>query len=68
LEENAMFTYEDFKYLISITDRNELIHAISQIPEEDLRSAFVLVLLAWEKNQEINQELWNRKFNSSDKA
>ncbi len=63
-----MFTYENFKNIIDITDRNELIHAISQIPEEDLRSAFFLVLLAWKKNQEINQELWNRKFNSSDKT
>jgi len=33
-----MFTYEDFKSLAGITDRDELMSAVAQIPEEDLRT------------------------------
>ena len=34
-----MFTFEDFKSLAGITDRDELMSAVSRIPEEDLRTA-----------------------------
>ncbi len=61
-----MFTYENLRDLISITNRKELIHAVSEIPEEDLRTALVLVLLAWQKSQQINQGLQDRKFDSPD--
>lgn len=45
-----MFSFEDFKALAGITDRDELIQAVSQIPEEDLRPALTMTLLAWGKN------------------
>ena len=37
-----MFTFENFKSLTGITDRDELMSAVSQIPEEDLRTALFL--------------------------
>ena len=55
-----MFTYEDFKSLVGITDRDELMSAVAQVPEEDLRAALFMTLLAWNKNIEINNELWKR--------
>ena len=56
-----MFTFENFKMLTEISDRKELISAVTQIPEEDLRSALVLILLSWNKYSEINNELWRRE-------
>ncbi len=63
-----MFTYEDFKSLSGITDRDELMSAVAQIPEEDLRTALFITLLSWGKSIEINEELWNREHERADKA
>ena len=51
-----MFTFEDFKSLAGITDRDELMSAVAQVPEEDLRTALFFTLLACGKNIEINNE------------
>lgn len=63
-----MFSFEDFKSLAGITDRDELMQAVSQIPEEDLRPALTMVLLAWGKNLQINEELWRREYNRANQA
>ena len=63
-----MFTFEDFKSLAGITDRDELMSAVAQVPEEDLRTALFLTLLACGKNTEINNELWRREHERADRA
>lgn len=63
-----MFTYEDFKSLAGITDRDELMSAVTQIPEEDLRTALFMTLLVWGRNREINNELWKREYERANKA
>lgn len=63
-----MFTFEDFKSLAGITDRDELMRAVAQIPEEDLRPALTLTLLAWGKDLQINNELWKREYDRADQA
>ena len=63
-----MFTYEDFKSLARITDRDELMSAVTQIPEEDLRTALFMTLLVWGRNREINNELWKREYERANKA
>ena len=63
-----MFTFEDFKSLAGITDRDELMSAVSRIPEYDLRTALFMTLLAWNKNIEINNELWRREHERANKA
>lgn len=63
-----MFTYEDFKSLSGITDRDELMSAVAQIPEEDLRTALFIMLLSWGKSIEINDELWKREHERTNKA
>lgn len=57
----SMFTFENFKSLTGITDRDELMSAVAQVPEEDLRTALFFTLLACGKNIEINNELWRRE-------
>lgn len=63
-----MFTFENFKSLTGITDRDELMSAVSQIPEEDLRTALFFTLLAWSKHLEIDQELWKREHEHANNA
>ena len=63
-----MFTYEDFKSLVGIADRDELMSAVAQVPEEDLRAALFMTLLAWSKHLEIDQELWRREHERANRA
>lgn len=63
-----MFTFEDFKSLAGITDRDELMSAVAQVPEEDLRTALFFTLLACGKNIEINNELWRREHEHANQA
>ncbi len=63
-----MFTYEDFKSLTGITDRDELMRAVAQILEEDLRTALFITLLSWGKNIEVNNELWKREYDRANRA
>ena len=63
-----MFTFGDFKALTGITDRDELMRAVAQIPEEDLRPALTMTLLAWSKSLQINQELWKREYDRANQA
>lgn len=63
-----MFTFEDFKSLAGITDRDELMSAVARVPEEDLRAALFMTLLTWNKNREINNELWKREYERANKA
>jgi hypothetical protein len=63
-----MLTYEDFKSLAGITDRDKLMSAVAQIPEEDLRAALFITLLSWGKNMEVNNELWKREYDRANKA
>ena len=42
--------------------------AVAQVPEEDLRAALFMTLLAWNKNIEINNELWKREYERANKA
>ena len=63
-----MFTFENFKSLTGITDRDELMSAVSPIPQEDLRTALFFTLLAWSKHLEIDQELWRREYERANQA
>lgn len=63
-----MFTFEDFKSLAGITDRDELMSAVAQVPEEDLRTALFFTLLACGKNIEINNELCRREHERANRA
>lgn len=63
-----MFTFEDYKSLTAITDCDELISAISRIPEDDLQAALLMTLLACAKHMEIDQELWRREHERANKA
>lgn len=63
-----MFTFEDFKSLTAIINRDKLMSAISRIPEDDLWTALLMTLPACAKHMEIDQELWIQEHERSYKA
>lgn len=56
-----MTLMEKLSKLGGITDRDEMISACSNIPDEDLRTALVLLALSFNKNTEVNNELFRKQ-------
>lgn len=42
--------------------------AIVQVPEEDLRTALFMTLLAWGRHMEVDQKLWRQEHERTNKA
>ena len=56
-----MTLIEKLGKLGGITDRDAMISACSDIPDEDLRTALVLLALTFNKNTEVNNELFRKQ-------
>lgn len=56
-----MTLIEKLGKLGGITDRDEMIKACSSIPDEDLRTALVLLALTFNKNTEVNNEIFRKQ-------
>ena len=58
-----MFTRDDLTELVSKKGRDEITQAVSNIPEEDVRTALALTVALLNKNAELEHALWNQKDN-----
>ena len=56
-----MTIFEKLGTLAEITDRDEMIKACKIIPDEDLRLALVVLALGYNKNEQVNREIYNRQ-------
>ena len=56
-----MTLIEKLGKLGGIADRDEMIKACSDIPDEDLRTALVLLALTFNKNTEVSNELFQKQ-------
>lgn len=56
-----MTIFEKLSTLGGITDRDEMIKACKIIPDEDLRLALVVLALAFNKNEQVNREIFHRQ-------
>ena len=56
-----MTLMEKLSKLGGITDRNEIISVCSDIPDEDLRTALVLLALTFNKNTEVTDEIFRKQ-------
>lgn len=56
-----MTLMEKLSKLGGITDRDEMISACSNIPDEDLRTALVLLALTFNKNTEVTDEIFRKQ-------
>ena len=53
-----MTIFEKLGTLAEITDRDEMIKACRIIPDEDLRLALVVLALGYNKNEQVNREIF----------
>ena len=56
-----MTIFEKLGALAEITDRDEMIKACKIIPDEDLRLALVVLALCYNKNEQVNREIYHRQ-------
>jgi len=56
-----MTIFEKLSTLGGITDRDEMINACRIIPDEDLRLALVVLALGYNKNEQVNREIYHRQ-------
>ena len=56
-----MTIFEKLGTLAEITDRDEMIKACKIIPDEDLRLALVVLALGYNKNEQVNREIYHRQ-------
>ncbi len=47
----------DMRKLISLQTREEIIHEVKKLSEEDAKIALIMALLSWRKGNEINEEI-----------
>ena len=56
-----MTIFEKLSTLGGITDRDEMIKACKIIPDENLRLALVVLALGYNKNEQVNREIFHRQ-------
>ncbi len=56
-----MFTRDDMMKLAGITDRDDLVRAVNEIPDEDVRAALVMAIALMRRNVELGTAQWNKK-------
>ena len=56
-----MSIFEKLSTLAEITDQDEMIKACKIIPDDDLRLALVVLALAYNKNEQVNREIFHRQ-------
>ncbi len=56
-----MFTKEKLEVLVCAKDRDELISAVRQIPEDELRTALILAVTLYKQSTRLEQELWDKE-------
>lgn len=56
-----MSIFEKLSTLAEITNQDEMIKACKIIPDEDLRLALVVLALAYNKNEQVNREIFHRQ-------
>jgi len=52
-----MFTYEQMRRLIELTDENAIMSEVIMLSEEDAKLALVMALMSWRKGNEINEKI-----------
>lgn len=54
-----MITHEQFRNLISLSDKDTIISVVNKLTEDEAKVALVMVLLSWHKSNEITDSIIN---------
>ena len=56
-----MFTRDDLLKLAGKTDRDDVVKAVSEIQDKDLRDALVMTVIMMNRNIEMENAVWRQK-------
>lgn len=56
-----MFTKDMLNKLVCCKDRDDAFSAVAEIPDEDVRTALVSVVMLYRSSVAMEKELWNRE-------
>ncbi len=54
-----MLTREQFRNLISLSDKDSIISEVNKLTEDEAKVALVMALMSWHKSNEINDSIIN---------
>lgn len=56
-----MFTKDMLSKLVCCKERNDVFSAVAEIPDEDIRTALVSVVMLYKNSVSMEKELWSRE-------
>lgn len=56
-----MFTKDMLSKLVCCKERDDVFSAVAEIPDEDVRTALVSVVMLYKSSVAMEKELWNRE-------
>lgn len=59
-----MLNHEQIQKLISLSDKESIISEVNKLSEDDAKTALVITLMSWRKNNEINDKAINDMINN----
>lgn len=62
-----MLNHEQIQKLISLSDKESIISEVNKLSEDEAKTAFVITLISWHKNNIINDKIISDMINNQNK-
>ena len=62
-----MLNHEQIQKLMSLSDKESIMSEVNKLSEDDAKTALVITLMSWHKNNEINDEIISGSINNQNK-
>lgn len=62
-----MLNHEQIQKLMSLSDKESIMSEVNKLSEDDAKTALVITLMSWHKNNEINDEIISGTINNQNK-
>lgn len=62
-----MLNHEQIQKLISLSDKESIISEVNKLSEDEVKTALVITLISWHKNNKINDKIISDMLNNQNK-
>ncbi len=62
-----MLNHEQIQKLMSLSDKENIMSEVNKLSEDDAKTALVIALMSWHKNNEINDKIISDMINNQNK-
>lgn len=62
-----MLNHEQIQKLISLSDKESIISEVNKLSEDEAKTALVITLISWHKNNKINDKIISDMINNQNK-